>query len=415
MYEIEQRELRSRLQLGKFLCDHGFRVLIFQHRILSWLAVFGKPGTIFLKSNPYQFDYSIGLLAKRGFKIYLWQEEGIHFRSDQIESPVFSNRSTPWIHKYLAWHPTDANFAMRQGFPSEKVEICGNIRMELASSIDRRTRNFNEPLRLLVVSNFDMSKMTYNFLTEGNMAVEAARESQDEFNLIKSVALRNFELYEKLLNHIELSKFTVTFRPYYFEQQISTYSNQISLDKNLSVLDSLKSADIVVHYGSTVGIEAVQAGILSVNLSADLTSIDPRILGVSLNFSDVSELLSTLQFLSENPHELEAVANAQVHACIKLYETDFRQSNQSQLILSELLKDTFEPVNDLPDFSRVRVLYLELRNFLGGIKRVLSKGMTKRKAPLLDIERILREHDAFSMDSHLMKVKYFRRALEISQ
>ena len=415
MYEIEQREFRSRLMLAKLLSDHGFEVLIFQHRMLSVLALFAKPGAIFLKSNPYQFDYSISLLSKRGFKIYLWQEEGIHFRRDQMESPVFSTKSVPWIYKYLAWHPTDASFAVKQGFPRERVEICGNTRMELASKIDRRRRNSNEPLRLLVVSNFDMSSMSYNFLSEGNMAARAARESQDEFDLIKSVALRNFQLYEELLNQVDFSKFRVTYRPYYFEQQISIFSTQVSLDQNLSIFDSLKSSDVVVHYGSTVGVEAVQAGILSINLSADLTSIDPRILGVSLNFSEVTKLLARLKFLSENPNELEHVITAQAAACISWYETDFRRSGQSQVILKELLEGAFVPGKDLPHFSRIRVLYLELRNFLGGMKRAPFRRVAKRKAPLLSTERIQREHSLFAVDSRFMKVKYFGRALEISQ
>lgn len=414
MYEIEQREFRSRLMLAKLLSHNGFEVLIFQHRMLSMLALFAKPGTVFLKSNPYQFDYSISLLSKRGFKIYLWQEEGIHFRRDQKESPVFSTKSVPWIYKYLAWHPTDASFAIKQGFPSERVEICGNTRMELASKIDRRRGNSNDPLRLLVVSNFDMSAMSYNFLTDGSMGATAARESQDEFDLIKSVALKNFQLYEELLNRVDFSRFKVTYRPYFFEQQISTFSTNVSLDQNLSVIDTLKSSDVVVHYGSTVGVEAVQAGILSINLSADLTSIDPRILGVSLNFSEVTELLARLYFFSENPTELESVITAQAAACIKWYEIDFRRSGQSQLILKELLEGTFVPGKDFPNFSTLRVLYLELRNFLGGMKRASFRRVAKRKAPLLSAERIQREHSMFAVDSRFMKVKYFGRALKIS-
>lgn len=413
MYEIEQRELRSRLYLAKFLHLYGFKVLIFQHRMLSWLALVGKPGALFLKSNPYQFDNSIALLAKRGFRIFLWQEEGIHFRSGQTESPVFSSRSVPWIYKYFAWHPVDADFAMRQGFSRERVEICGNTRMELASSITRKFRGSNEPLRILVVSNFDMSTLSYNFVDDGIMQTSSAKESQHEFNLIKAVAPKNFLLYEQLLRKLELAKFTVIYRPYFFEQRMPNYSSYVTLDENPSVFDSLKNSDVVIHYGSTVGVEAVQAGVLSIILSADLTSIDSRISGISLNFSDISELMSKLQSLSENSHEFDSALIAQLAACVNLYKIDFRQSHQSQLILRELRSNISIPAQNFPNFLRVRVIYLEAKNFLGQLKRNLFKGAVKRKAPLLNIERIQTEHSVFTLNSRILKLKYFRRALQI--
>lgn len=415
MYEIEQRELKARLYLGKFLCENGFDVLIFQHRLLSWIALFGKPGILFLKSNPRQFDYSISLLAKRGFRIYLWQEEGIHTKYNQFESPIFSTKSVVWIHKYLAWHPADADFAIRQGFDHGRVEICGNTRMELVSKISRRSRTPDSPLRLLVISNFDLSRITYNFLDDESLGTTAAQDAQDAFDLMKSVTPKNFRLYETLLNHPGILNFSVTYRPYFFEQKIISMPSQVFLDANLSVLDTLKNVDVVIHYGSTVGIESVQAGILSVNLSADLASIDPRIFGISMNFSDVDELLKRLQSFSENPEELESAVLTQAASCIDLYEMDFRRSNQSSLILEELISDTEFPMNDFIKYSRIKIVFLELRNIVGSSKRILLKKFVKRKAPLLTIKRILSENESLLLDSSLLKLKYFRRGVYFSK
>jgi hypothetical protein len=260
-----------------------------------------------------------------------------------------------------------------------------------------------------------MSKMSYNFLDDRKMGEKAAQDSQDEFDLIKSVAPKNFELYQDLLNHPEISRYAVTYRPYFFEQNIPTFSSQILLDTNSSVLDSFKNTDVVIHYGSTMGIEAAQAGILSINLSAELSSIDTRILEFSMNFSVVEELFSLLDLFSKSPEKLNSAVISQTAACINSYEMDFRLSNQSMLILEALKDNRVFPVGNFIKFSRLKVIYLELKNLLGAVKGRLIGKSINRKAPRLKIDRILREHEALSLEAQSLRLKYFRRSVYISQ
>ena len=81
IYEVEKRELLSRLFLGhKIVRDiPEAEIVIIQHSELFKIALFRRPGIVILKSCPIQYLRILKIMKLRGFQIILSQEEGIHY------------------------------------------------------------------------------------------------------------------------------------------------------------------------------------------------------------------------------------------------------------------------------------------------------------------------------------------------
>lgn len=333
-YEIENRELRSRLYLALKLLDKNTSVVVFQHSQLSNIALFSTPGIILLKSTPIQFDYLCKHMIHRGFTILAWQEEGIHHNYHQLESPVFSKFSSKFISKYFAWHPADAAFAIRQGVNPSSITVTGNIRMELASSISNfKTQQRNpEKMRILVVTNFDTSQIYYNFKQDRNISAATAENENKLIDRVNLIASKNFLLYREMLDHPESANYEFLIRPYAYEKNPLKHVSA-KIDGNNSIFESFKSADIVLHYGSTAGIEGIVSGCLSLLLTSEIGAFDERILRSSKLFTNCTLLFSYLNKINKNKQLYRRDLSYQQSELEKNYDFNFSNSFQSTEIL----------------------------------------------------------------------------------
>lgn len=328
MYEMEKRELESRIYMTKQLLDANFDVVIFQHTALSMIASFMAPGYICLKSTSYQFDSAIRLLALRGFKIIAWQEEGLHHFQGQEQSPVFSKNSAYLIDKYFAWHPADSALAIRSGVDSKRVEIVGNVRFELLSNnYIQREEAITSKLRVLVLTNFDKSALIYNFTKDPNLD-QAGREFAEMFWLSeKNSGERNVSLYRNFfLGMQDFSEVEIRVRPYFYEQNKIHEEFGIPTDSFHSIADSLKNCDILVHYGSTGGVEAATLGIPNLILARDSEGIDKRILECGKFFDSEKAILLEIKKIVESDNRGILLAKKQYHKLIANYGFDLRKS-----------------------------------------------------------------------------------------
>jgi surface carbohydrate biosynthesis protein len=329
-YEIENRELRSRFFFALRLLNISKTVVIFQHSQLHNIALFATPGIIFLKSTPIQNDFLVEHLVKRGFVILAWQEEGIHHNNQQLESPVFSKYSSRFITKYFAWHPADAEFAVRQGIDPNRISISGNIRMELANSLLENTgrKRGRNKLRILILTNFDTSQLSYEFKNDGNISTETASKENELIAKYKSIADKNSQLYRDMVNHKEASNYEFIIRPYIFEKKIFTHELS-EVDKNNSIFETFKSIDLVLHYGSTAGIEGIVAGKLSLILTNEIGVFDNRILNSSKLFTNCESLFEYLSKISKEPTFFEQECMNQKKLLLNNYNFNFSNSTHS--------------------------------------------------------------------------------------
>ena len=346
-------------------------MLIFQHTQLAKIAFLYPRGTILLKSAPPSINFLIILLRLRGFRIGLWQEEGIHFKNTDQISPVFSRIASKYIDSYFAWHPADANFATKQGVSPDKIKIVGNIRMELAQQIFDLTETFKQSeLTILLITNFDTSSLNYKFKADSNISEETANKENLDAKKYNQIANNNISLYQKLLDHKSSNKYRFMLRPYAFERTNSIFSPRIIQDKNVSIFDTFKEVDLTIHYGSTAGIEGICSGKPSIMLTTDISLVDYRILNSSQIFFSEQDLYDFLDTLIDNTSSLKELIKYQSRLVSTNYEFDFSLSSHSNSITDFVSVDFIKPTRYVPilEFIKEFFIYLKLalKTFIKG-------------------------------------------------
>ena len=407
MYEIEKRELRARLTAAKYFLNKGFKVVIFQHLEIYLIALFAKPGVVFLKSNSNEFDIAISLMSKRGFRIILFQEEGLHHNYDQISSLTFSKKSARYVDAYLAWHPADADFARNNGITESKIKVVGNLRFELASKIRKPNYYISEKLKLLVIVNFDN---TINYVAPKKLDnPEIARSYKEMTEAIKdwsSVEEINRNLYQKLLVSKFSEIFEITLRPYTLSTENKDYFKNVTLDVRPNILDSIVNNDIVIHYGSTVSLESILSGRFSILFNSRPELVDKRIQNCSRVISTIETMFTLLNEISSNRSLLEKYSKSQLALMESNYEIDFSSTEWLRECENRISSFTYTK-----NWSGIQY-NLRLKNLIYyckiKIKRKVSRSMIT-KAPELNYAQLASEMYLLEM-SHETKVRiWFNR------
>lgn len=414
MYEIENRELQSRIYATQQLLKLEFEVTIFQHSALWLIALFAKPGFICLKSTSYQFDEIIEILARRGFRIISWQEEGLHHFHGQEQSPVFSKNSSKFIDRYFAWHPADAELAIRTGIPSSSVEIVGNLRMDLLKNIPG---NFNSERvvrnRVLILTNFDKRILSYDFLSDRNLDHNGRILAEHFWAREKESARLNLSLYEELFTRLSSELLLVSrVRPYFYESDLTHLRFGIATDHYFTISESLAKSDFLIHYGSTGGIEATVLGIPNLILAASTEGIDSRILESGSFFSSVDALIEEILNLSKSSSYSQLVSIKQHECQVSAYEFDFRKSNHF-LQLVAYLEQTVLPTDGKKIwFTRFKLfVYWALIHIKYSARKKFSPPHMV-KATLLNRQRMRLEiWDPLKNELMNSKIKYWGRAV----
>lgn len=375
MYEIENRELQSRIFMTEQLLKSGFEVTIFQHSVLWKIAFFGKPGFVCLKSTSYQFDPVVRILVQRGFVLISWQEEGLHHFYGQQQSPVFSKNTSSLIDCYFAWHPADAELALKTGVPPSSIRIVGNSRFEvLKASSTKRNTVLPVKNRILVLTNFDKSALTYDFTEDPNLDEQGRRLAEEYWTAEKKAGQLNRILYEELFARLASERFLNTrVRPYFYENTLSHLRYGLDSDSYFTISESLGECDVLIHYGSTGGIEATVLGIPNLILASSTEGIDKRILRSSHYFSSVDSLIDEICTLVKSPSYSHSVATNQHGNQVMAYGFDLRQSEHTNQLVN------FIEMNHLPNereillFARLKLgVYSLFTQFKYNIKKTIS-------------------------------------------
>jgi len=337
-YEIEKREFLARIYLASEILKeptNQYEVVIHQHNEIGRIALFGKPGIFILKSCPVQYLGFMKLMKKRGFKIVLFQEEGIHYHNELSNQLEFSSRCADFIDWYIAWHLEDSLFAQKMNIPASKIKILGNIRFELATKIQASGNNIiNDRFRILILENFSMGAVYPKYYLGNELLIDL----DSKVNLIQHLkamskaAELNFKLYGCLYEELAKKNYDIKIRRY----SIDTSTDPIGgfeIDFSDNILEALSESDIVIHYGSTAGLEAILAGRISIILADQHAKVyDKRLGNCSKEFTQVSQLVSFLEQISFQ--DLKVLNSEQARMMTSQYGVDFSKQITSKSIFS---------------------------------------------------------------------------------
>jgi len=343
MYEIEKREFLSRMFIVTEILAHinsPINITVFQHTEIQKIALYRRPGIIFLKSLPDSLYPVIKLMKKRGFKIILFQEEGIHYLTSQANTFEFSPRSYKFIDEYMAWHKDDSKFAQRMRVPVNRIHIVGNIRFELARKFNEKTeRMLNNSPRLLILENFTTGNIynNYKIRLPTHSKIESHTIFIEQQKKLKSNIKKNIELYGELYKALRREGFDFKVRKYTLG--LDTFRNNIyknEIDKNINILKSLQNNDIVIHYGSTAGLEAILNGSISIMLeNSEIKNNDNRIRNVSIKFYNVPDIIDFLKKLDRL--SLIGLNKKQLRKMNSEYKTNFSAYEPSKFIIKTII------------------------------------------------------------------------------
>jgi surface carbohydrate biosynthesis protein len=346
MYEIEKREFLSKIFISHVILSKirsNIEITIFQHTELVKIALYRKPGIIFLKSCPDSLYPYIKLLKKRGFKIILFQEEGLHYKFNQVSAIEFSPRCHIYIDHYMAWHINDAAFAKKMSIPEDRIKIIGNIRFELARKSNKpRSYMKTGSIKILVLENFTTGNLYKNFKPSKRSVVSI--DSQEEFAYRQEIHRKNItknqKIYQKLYSILFEKGYDFKIRRYTLgKENNQNLFLRPNTDSSINILEALHNSDVVIHYGSTAGLEAILNGCISIILETkSVEKFDNRIRNCSLKYSKVEDLVNFLIKLDRR--KLDQINREQVNSLNMQYQANFIEFETTKHVAKLINEET---------------------------------------------------------------------------
>jgi surface carbohydrate biosynthesis protein len=400
MYELESRELPSRILLAESLLKKIDHITIFQHSQLAKICLFSAPGVLFIKSSPYHFDLLLKIAKRRGFILFGAQEEGLHFSGD-VESfgtlyPLtFSKNTASLIDIYLAWHQRDLQTAVRVGVPAKKIKIVGNVRLKIIDRLAMPKKINAKKIKILLITNFNygdqlnLFKIEKRIKRQGNYE-KIFRQAIPFYDQNLKVFQETEKIFLELIEKSSLFNLEITLRRYYYDTESFNeirYPN-IFLDGNYMIGNSINDCDLVIHYGSTAAIEAICGNRVPILLTSDLHFHDSRLLALGPSFTQVDNLLNWIGSLSE-----KALVSELTKSHNSLYENYGIDVNLDsvKLITNEIQKafENYEHNKNMSGVIRltfilyIKVIFNSLKQFVGKQIKYLTLLNSKKveKAP----------------------------------
>lgn len=335
MYEFEKREFLARIYLANEIIS-GLKsevsVEIFQSPLLGFIATRKKPGLVIMKSCPIQYYQYLDLMKRRGFIIFLSQEEGVHYSKNLPDQLEFSRKCIPLIDKYFACHQEDSMFAQKMGVPLQKILITGNIRFELAYK--KRKSTASDTGEILILENFDSTNIHNRTLHKNLQKYElVTRNYFMGINKLSKSTMQNRVLYQSLYKNLDKENIKFKIRKYILVRKRQTY-REVDFQRT-NILQDFEGRNIVVHYGSTAGLEAILAGKISLVLAKNESRVhNPLIYKISKTFESPLSLINFLKNLSR--FNIPNLNSEQLKKLEKLQKISYSTTVPSKLILNEI-------------------------------------------------------------------------------
>lgn len=240
--EIKSRELLSRLLLAHFAMEKGYVVIIGRRSKIKRIAEKLKGGIFFYKS------YSIDAFPNPKPKSLVFvvnDVEGFVYNSENdLKNRMFSSNAFEMIDLHLFSGNLQRNLSLIE-YPSEfsKYYVIGETRFDIHHSIFRKLIEidvFNKNIKefILIITNFKL--------------------------ITDSLELKNTRFGEMIQKIIEeYPNMSIVIRPHpdetHWKYKIFK-NNKVHIIPFGNVASLISRAKLVIHFGSTVGIEAINMG-----------------------------------------------------------------------------------------------------------------------------------------------------------
>ena len=179
-------------------------------------------------------------------------------------------------------------------------------------------------------------------------------------------------------------------RPYFYENTLSHLRYGLDSDSYFTISESLGDCDVLIHYGSTGGIEATVLGIPNLILASSTEGIDKRILKSGHYFSSVDSLIDEILTLVKSPSYSHAVAANQHKNQVMAYGFDLRQSEHTNQLVNFIEMNSLPNEKEILFFARLKLwLNSSFTQFKYKIKKTISPAHMV-KATRIDIRSLER-------------------------
>lgn len=285
--EIFKRELRPKLLLALFLANHGYRVVIgHKWHVNSIVSSMATLGDVYLFKGLLQNESSnfFDSLKKSGVTTVSFDEEGGLAYENYAEYAIrygFESGIEKFQH-WLTWGPRDYEYLIGRKIVGSDIHSFGTPRSAYWQLVQNNLRSLT-PLKstkieyALVATNFTFdekySKSVMKMLGESSKDISDILIEDLKLGLIKNANEKNYFLFLSTINVLlQETKLNIVIRPHpieptsSFSKKLSKLDSRIILDTNFDVSDSIISAKVIVHSGSTVGIEAAVIGKPSISI-----------------------------------------------------------------------------------------------------------------------------------------------------
>jgi hypothetical protein len=256
--------------------------------------------------------------------------------------------------------------------PKDKIFVVGNIRFELANKFNvAETKAPAGALSILVLENFTTGNMYRYYKPKRSSAISTVEKNQFiDNNLIHKANLDfNSAMYQHLYRELILKGYDFKIRRYTLGKTDKVSGGlEKYIDEGSNILESLSGKNIIIHYGSTAGLEAILNGCVSIIFESPQVKIsDSKIRNCSIKFTDLSLLSNFLGKLDIN--QLAEINHSQINAMNLQYGEQFDQDQTSDFITSLIKNSTMSSTRySLISFYWFYTLFYSIKIFLVGIR-----------------------------------------------
>lgn len=272
--EVKKREWLAKMVLATLCLKNGYNVVIGDHGFVRDYAVTQKNGVYIEKDFFHIRLRELAILKRKGFKIIGLDEEGLVKGDERKYGAIRLDKDVLQICDIvMAWGNKEKKemISVLDGEDINKIYTIGNPRIDLLRNRGRRlygSLKYKRP-QILVVSDFDLitTKDSYKKSVEVIKShVKDATLDMEQLNEVYAFMNYIFPLFVEAIQY--LAKFDIAdiiIRPHPQEDD-SVWKEYFKEYHNVAVTNEydanlwIKSADVMIHTGSTTAIESLIMG-----------------------------------------------------------------------------------------------------------------------------------------------------------
>ena len=409
--EIFSREFYAKTILAFYLNSKGFKV-IFGHKwyVTNFALKYANKNDVFIEKNAKSkkgMEY-LDILNERHVHLLGYDEEaGLnYFDYPKYVTNWYGENGLELFEKWLCWGTRDFKYLSKK-YHNKKINLTGTPRSALwgefgvkffEHEVEILKSNYKD--YVLIATSFVWQNSSYSRDAIKNAVKGFGQEylnfAEELFNKADQTNYddKQLEACKHLIKEIlEKTDLNIVIRPNALENKsIATrlkIDKRISIDRSLSITPLILAAKVVVHFGSTVGIESALFKKPTISLSHLLSnSEDTNDFGFFTNYSNVC---------SYAPRTIDKCLKYIINPKIYNYSNKFKDLVSDAGKFS-ILENILSEINSLElnrtPMEKESFIKKDYRNIIGGFFIKFKKGdmydIENTKRPLIRLKHVKR-------------------------